>query len=79
MYATITQQRHWSGAGAEHAVQVGHSGSFRRIPYNVNFRYDRPAHGPANRQMAVSVLIPLGKTNNTTFASTSMTMAKGGA
>jgi outer membrane usher protein len=79
VYATWTQQGYWNHSGHDRQLQLGYTNSYKNIPYSLNLNLERRADGSSNRQIAVSVSIPLGKAGETSqYASASLSLDNDG-
>ena len=71
MYVSARQQTYWNSAHKDRLVQVGYSGSYGMVSYNLFYNQYSNLYGPSNRQVMLSLSIPLGKTNSTAMYSVS--------
>jgi outer membrane usher protein len=62
MYVSARQQSYWGASSKDRLVQMGYSGFFKQLSYNVYYNYSSNLYGPARRQVAISLSIPLGGT-----------------
>jgi outer membrane usher protein len=65
LYATFTQQGYWNQPGRDRVLQLGYTGSYKRIPYGINLSDERRADGTSRRQISFNVALPLGKAGDT--------------
>ena len=71
VYVSARQQTYWNSAHKDRLVQVGYSGSYGMVNYNLFYNQYSNLYGPSNRQVMLSLSIPLGKTNSTAMYSVS--------
>ena len=62
VYVSARQQTYWNSAHKDRLVQVGYSGSYGMVNYNLFYNQYSNLYGPSNRQVMLSLSIPLGKT-----------------
>ncbi|CAB5510907.1 Outer membrane usher protein FimD [Achromobacter anxifer] len=60
VYASARQQTYWQTNGKERLIQVGYSGFYRQVSYNVFVNMNTGRTGPTDRQVMLSLSIPLG-------------------
>ncbi|MFG0413350.1 fimbria/pilus outer membrane usher protein [Pseudomonas sp. zjy_8] len=60
LFVSARQQRYWGSNDLEHFVQLGYSGSYRQLSYNLYYNQYRTLFGAPERQLMISVSIPLG-------------------
>jgi len=67
-YASARQQSYWGSDRKDKLVQVGYSGSYGRVGYNIFYSQVSNLRGPANRQVMLTLSIPLGSNVNASYA-----------
>lgn len=60
VYASARQQSYWQTNQKERLIQVGYSGFYRQVSYNVFVNMNTGRDGSNDRQVMLSVSIPLG-------------------
>ncbi|MGV2287769.1 fimbria/pilus outer membrane usher protein [Trinickia sp. YCB016] len=65
VYLQFTEQGYWNHAGRDRVLQLGYTGSYKRIPFSLNVSLNHGADGSSSRQIALSVSLPLGKAEET--------------
>jgi len=60
VYASARQQTYWQTKEKERLIQFGYSGFYRQVSYNVSVNMNAGRNGSNNRQVFLSLSIPLG-------------------
>ncbi|MGS1008812.1 fimbria/pilus outer membrane usher protein [Achromobacter anxifer] len=60
VYASARQQSYWNTNQKERLIQVGYSGFYRQVSYNVFVNMNTGRNGSNDRQVMLSLSIPLG-------------------
>ena len=60
VYASARQQSYWQTNQKERLIQVGYSGFYRQVSYNVFVNMNTGRNGSNDRQVMLSLSIPLG-------------------
>ncbi len=60
LFFSARQQRYWGSGGQERFVQLGFSGSYRQLSYNLYYNQYRTPFAAPERQLMLSLSIPLG-------------------
>jgi len=63
-YASARQQSYWGNDRKDRLFQVGYSGSYRQLTYNIYYNQYSNLYGPSNRQVMLTLSIPLGWRSN---------------
>ena len=72
VFASAREQSYWGTSGKDRLVQLGYSGFYKQFSYSLFYNYSTNLFGPSNRQISVSVSIPLGDTKaNAQYSGTS--------
>lgn len=58
------QQSYWGSSRKERFFQVGYSGTYKQVGYNIFYNYSTTLSGASNRQVSISLNIPLGDTRS---------------
>ena len=64
IFASGRQQSYWGSSRKERLFQIGYSGAYKQVSYNIFYNYSTTLFGESNRQIAVSLSIPLGDTRS---------------
>lgn len=64
IFASGRQQTYWGSDRKERLFQIGYSGAYKQISYNIFYNYSTTLLGQSNRQVSVSLSIPLGQTRS---------------
>ncbi|HEY9270366.1 fimbria/pilus outer membrane usher protein [Achromobacter sp.] len=76
IYATARQQSYWQTNQKERLIQVTYAGSYRQVSYNVTVDTNTGLNTSKNRQIMLSLSIPLGASRSS--ASYSLTTGNNG-
>lgn len=71
VYVSARQQSYWNSSHTDKLVQLGYSGSYGQVNYNLFYNQYSNQYGPSNRQVMLTLSIPLGKTGATAMYSAS--------
>lgn len=63
LYTSARQQSYWNSDRTDRLIQVGYSGSYRQLSYNLFYNQYSNLYGPSNRQVMLTLSIPLGRSN----------------
>ncbi len=64
VYASARQQTYWQANQKERLIQVGYSGFYRQVSYNVFVNMNSGRSGSNDRQLMLSLSIPLGSSRS---------------
>ena len=64
IFASGRQQSYWGSDRKERLFQIGYSGAYKKVSYNIFYNYSTTLFGQSNRQVSVSLSIPLGDTRS---------------
>lgn len=64
VYASARQQTYWQTKEKERLIQIGYSGFYRQVSYNVFVNMNTGRNGSDNRQVMLSLSIPLGASHS---------------
>ncbi len=64
VYASARQQSYWGTNAKDRLVQIGYSGQYRQLGYNLFFNRSTNPYGSANRQVMLTLSIPLGSSRH---------------
>ncbi|MBS0344345.1 MAG: fimbrial biogenesis outer membrane usher protein, partial [Proteobacteria bacterium] len=64
IFASGRQQSYWGSDRKERLFQVGYSGAYKQVSYNIFYNYSTTLFGESNRQVSLSLSIPLGDTRS---------------
>ncbi|WP_329956034.1 fimbria/pilus outer membrane usher protein [Collimonas silvisoli] len=73
VYASAQQQSYWGIAKKDRLIQVGYSNFYKQLSYSVFYNQSSSLYGPTNRQLMLTLSIPLGDSRSYTR----YTVAKG--
>ncbi|WP_211461972.1 fimbria/pilus outer membrane usher protein [Collimonas silvisoli] len=59
-YASAQQQSYWGTDQKDRLIQVGYSNFYKQLSYSVFYNYSTNLNGPSNRQLMLTLSIPLG-------------------
>ena len=62
VFASARQQSYWGTDRSDRLVQLGYSGNYKQLTYSIFYNYSTNLYAPSNRQISVSLSIPLGDT-----------------
>ncbi|WP_211195190.1 fimbria/pilus outer membrane usher protein [Stenotrophomonas maltophilia] len=64
LYGSARQQTYWGSDRKERLIQVGYSGSYQRLTYNLFYNQYSNLYGSANRQVMLTLSLPLGRSSS---------------
>ena len=71
VYVSARQQSYWNSSHTDKLIQLGYSGNYGQVNYNLFYNQYSNQYGPSNRQVMLTLSIPLGKTGATAMYSAS--------
>ncbi|SFM97180.1 fimbria/pilus outer membrane usher protein [Variovorax sp. OV329] len=72
VFASARQQSYWGTDRNDRLVQLGYTGNYKQLTYSIFYNYSTNLYAPSNRQISVSLSIPLGDTRaNAQYSATS--------
>ncbi len=71
LYGSARQQSYWHSDRKDRLIQVGYSGSYQRLTYNLYYNQYSNLYGPTNRQVMLTLSMPLGRSNASAMYSVS--------
>jgi outer membrane usher protein len=63
-YASAQQQSYWGTDQKDRLIQIGYSNFYKQLSYSVFYNYSTNLNGPSNRQLMLTLSIPLGDTRS---------------
>jgi outer membrane usher protein len=63
-YASAQQQSYWGTDQKDRLIQVGYSNFYKQFSYSVFYNQSSNLNGPSNRQLMLTLSIPLGDTRS---------------